>query len=312
MKKILSLILAFALVLTSAAVFADGEDIKVYLNGKRLEMKDADGNTVTPVVINGTTYLPIRAISEALEVDVMWDDDARAVYLTSGGNEIIATDVTIFSDLARYVDNPYEILGKSAFLNPLKELLGKDYDALVAALATTYATGDGDMITLHCSEKSVIDIYKDGRIDVAMLSPDDDDFGGTNVVKYYSLESPDAVESSGLVEFISQNVSSSDYTVVDFVNGSGAPSSVSGTYTDVNGFGSFTFTAEEKSVAFKGSIKGSPLGNCSTSGNIFLEHGSTVCMENGAPAILFSFSGSSLTVIGLNSVTKALTTVYKK
>lgn len=312
MKRLLALLTALSLALLPVMAFADGEDVKVYLDGKLLELKDANGNTVTPVIIDGTTYLPVRAISNALDLGVEWNEAERAIYLT-GENEIIASDMGVFSNLAYYADNAYELLGKSAFLNPLKAVLGKDYDTFAPTLATTYATGDANMITLHCSDRSVVDVYKDGRIDVAMLSPKDAAFGGDSVIKYYSSAMPDAVNSPGLIDFISQNVAISGYTAIDFVSGSGAPSAVSGTYSDINGFGSFTFTAGEKNaLSFKGAIKNSPNGTCSSSGTIYLEHGSTVCTENKAPSILFAFSGSSLTIIGLNNVTKALTTAYVK
>ncbi len=43
--------------------------------------KDANGNVVEPFTMNGTTYLPVRAISNALEKDVEWDGEAFSVYI---------------------------------------------------------------------------------------------------------------------------------------------------------------------------------------------------------------------------------------
>ncbi len=310
MKRFTALIAALALALVPAAAFADGEDIRIYLDGKLVELTDANGNPVTPIIIDGTTYLPVRAISSAMDLTVVWSDAARSIYLSSDGNEVVAEEVTVFSTLERYLNNPYGLLGTSAFLTPLKNVLGSDYDALVATLDTVYASGDGDMLTLR-SAKSVIDVYGDGRIDAALLSPKDSGFGGANVIKYYSSASPDAIDSAGVLDFISKSVSAG-YETIDFVGGKGAPSSVKGTYTDIYGYGSFTFTEDGDRLLFKGSIKNSPNGSCSTSGEIYLSHGCTVCTENGAPSILFAFSGTSLTVVGLDNVTKALTTVYEK
>lgn len=58
-----------------------GSDVKVTLDGKTLELKDAAGRPVTPIVSEGVTYLPIRAIADALNVPVLWDGESATVYL---------------------------------------------------------------------------------------------------------------------------------------------------------------------------------------------------------------------------------------
>lgn len=58
-----------------------GQDTKVSLDGEVLELKDAAGNSVTPIISNGTTYLPVRAIADSLNVPVYWDGENRIVYL---------------------------------------------------------------------------------------------------------------------------------------------------------------------------------------------------------------------------------------
>ncbi|MGI5937096.1 MAG: copper amine oxidase N-terminal domain-containing protein [Oscillospiraceae bacterium] len=58
-------------------------DIKITLNGKTLIPKDANGNIVEPFIIDGTTYLPVRAISSALGLGVEWDQNTNTVKLTN-------------------------------------------------------------------------------------------------------------------------------------------------------------------------------------------------------------------------------------
>ncbi len=58
-------------------------DIKVVLDGTELALEDASGNEVEPFIIDGTTYLPIRAISNALELNVAWDAQTQTVVLKS-------------------------------------------------------------------------------------------------------------------------------------------------------------------------------------------------------------------------------------
>ena len=55
--------------------------IKVRLNGKILELKDAQGNDVEPFIMNGTNYLPVRALAEALGLPVSWDAATQTVIL---------------------------------------------------------------------------------------------------------------------------------------------------------------------------------------------------------------------------------------
>lgn len=57
-------------------------DIKIYINGTAIAPKDATGNAVEPFIVNGTTYLPVRAVGEALDKEVYWDGATNSVYLT--------------------------------------------------------------------------------------------------------------------------------------------------------------------------------------------------------------------------------------
>lgn len=91
MKRFLVTILAAALALTLAVgVFASTGDvqktlsynnIKITLNGNTITPKDANGNAVEPFIIDGTTYLPVRAVAEALGLDVQWDGETKTVKL---------------------------------------------------------------------------------------------------------------------------------------------------------------------------------------------------------------------------------------
>ncbi len=62
-------------------------DIKITFNGQSVTPKDANGNVVEPFIIDGTTYLPVRAVANALGLDVQWDSSAKTVILSSGSAE---------------------------------------------------------------------------------------------------------------------------------------------------------------------------------------------------------------------------------
>lgn len=64
-------------------VNVDYNDIKVTLNGTAVNLVDANGAAVEPFAINGTTYLPVRAVSSALGLEVDWDSKTNTVVLTT-------------------------------------------------------------------------------------------------------------------------------------------------------------------------------------------------------------------------------------
>lgn len=95
MKKLvtllLSLLLVFSLVPTA---FADNnlESVNAFLNygitirydGVAQTMYDVSGNRVYPLTYNGSTYLPVRAVSKMLSVPVRWDGENNTVWLGEG------------------------------------------------------------------------------------------------------------------------------------------------------------------------------------------------------------------------------------
>lgn len=90
-KRSKTLILALcAALLLSSAVYAASRtkeitayynNIKLVVDGVPVTPKDANGATVEPFIVDGTTYLPVRAIGEALGKTVKWDGNTQTVYI---------------------------------------------------------------------------------------------------------------------------------------------------------------------------------------------------------------------------------------
>lgn len=55
--------------------------VKIYVDGHKLNPTDANGNKVEPIIYNGTTYLPVRAVANAIRKPVYWDGPNYTVYL---------------------------------------------------------------------------------------------------------------------------------------------------------------------------------------------------------------------------------------
>lgn len=60
-------------------VITDG--VSIVVDGKKLNPTDANGNEVQPMIYNGTTYLPVRTVANALGKAVYWDGPNYTVYL---------------------------------------------------------------------------------------------------------------------------------------------------------------------------------------------------------------------------------------
>lgn len=59
--------------------------ISIVVDGTKINPTDANGNKVDPIIYNGTTYLPVRAVGSALGKEVYWDGPNYTVYLGSMG-----------------------------------------------------------------------------------------------------------------------------------------------------------------------------------------------------------------------------------
>ena len=56
-------------------------DIQINIQGEKISPKDAAGKPVEPFIVDGTTYLPVRAVGEALGLNVSWDGSTSTVSL---------------------------------------------------------------------------------------------------------------------------------------------------------------------------------------------------------------------------------------
>ncbi|MEK8127271.1 stalk domain-containing protein [Paenibacillus filicis] len=91
-KKVVASILGASLLLNAGALALAAtnlEEIKAYLNhdlkvkvdGKPVQLQDEQGKVVEPITYEGNTYLPVRAIANALGVGVDYDAASSTVLL---------------------------------------------------------------------------------------------------------------------------------------------------------------------------------------------------------------------------------------
>ena len=58
------------------------DDIRISSNNIEFMPVDEQGSQVEPFIYEGTTYLPVRAVSEALGKNVSWDSETKTVMVT--------------------------------------------------------------------------------------------------------------------------------------------------------------------------------------------------------------------------------------
>lgn len=113
-----------ALASTIKTIEANYMDIKLVVDGVPITPKDAAGNVVEPFAFEGTTYLPVRAVGEALGKDVKWEGETKTVYVGEIPGKInYLVDVCPPYQTSEYADCEIYHSTKAEFF----KMGGKDY-----------------------------------------------------------------------------------------------------------------------------------------------------------------------------------------
>ena len=89
-RRIVAVLLAVFAAVGVAAIATDGlstlENVKVggiriVIDNKEFTCTDANGAVVEPMIYNGTTYIPVRAVSTAFGKAVYWDGEESTIIL---------------------------------------------------------------------------------------------------------------------------------------------------------------------------------------------------------------------------------------
>ncbi len=216
MKKRLQGLIAGILIgtmLTSGMVFARQttktiqalyNDIKIYVDGVKINPKDANGNKVEPFIYNGTTYLPVRAIGEAINKQVSWDGKTQSVYIGEKPGDVkYLTDVCPayqhddkYKEYTSSDGNSFIMAGKK-YTNGF--VIDTYYDTVKSALFNL--NGEFDTLTFTAGHidgsgdyNVDVNIYTDGIVvETITLTPD-------MLPKSYSIDLNNALQLK--IEFV--------------------------------------------------------------------------------------------------------------
>lgn len=64
----------------------ENKGITVTYNGKAQTLKDGHGNVIYPVIIDGSSYLPVKAITEMVGCEIAWDGPTKTIAITKKDN----------------------------------------------------------------------------------------------------------------------------------------------------------------------------------------------------------------------------------
>ncbi len=181
-------ITAFAEISQKNAV-AHYNDIKIVVDGNHIIPTDVNGNIVDPFIIDGTTYLPVRALATALGQGVRWEAETSTVYIGGVADEAVAPNTSVteqgafskevvlsYNDIKINVNNA-EITPQDANGNSVEPFIidGTTY-LPVRALATALGENvdwDQATSTVIIGEKSVVETPAETelfKVDSAILS----------------------------------------------------------------------------------------------------------------------------------------------
>ncbi len=119
MKKILVTLLSVVLAVTLFATMAFAADVSVKLDGKTLSFEQP------PVIIEGRTLVPLRAIFEALGASVEWDGDTKTVTSVKGDVTVkltIGSNVLYKNAETVELDVPAQIVGEGYTMVPARAI----------------------------------------------------------------------------------------------------------------------------------------------------------------------------------------------
>ncbi len=104
-KKVLLLVAVVCIAALFVGVYADNlvkkikaelrKDFTIVIDGQERLFENVDGEVVYPILYEGTTYLPVRAIGELMDKDVYWFEEDKRIELRNKKTTVTDADVII-------------------------------------------------------------------------------------------------------------------------------------------------------------------------------------------------------------------------
>lgn len=170
--------------------------IKIYVDGNLKKPTDVNGNVVEPMIYDGTTYLPVRALTGMLtDKEVAWDQESQTVYIGQrpdvGVKSVPIDEVEMYQSNIAYNDVSGVYTGKAAQFtvlgdtySPFNQMSLMKYDYYVYKLDSNYDSIHGKFIipfdNLGSTAESTLQFYNV------------DQYGEETLIKEYHTKAGDA------------------------------------------------------------------------------------------------------------------------
>lgn len=165
--------------------------IKIYVDGNLKKPTDVNGNVVEPMIYDGTTYLPVRALTGMLtDKEVAWDQESQTVYIGQrpdvGVKSVPIDELKAYDTYGSAVytekDAQFTVLGDT--YSPFNRMRLGNWDYRVYKLDSNYDSIHGKFIIpfddLGSTRESTLQFYNV------------DQYGEETLIKEYSTKAGDA------------------------------------------------------------------------------------------------------------------------
>ena len=177
-------------------------DISLVVDGVPITPRDANGVEVEPFVYNGTTYLPVRAVGEAINKQVTWDGNTQTVYIgeAPGAAEYLPIVCPPYQQHYYYTDKTFSMDGVSYHANSFY-FSGGGYalynlNGQYSALEVTIGHLDGD-----ADRDNTVSIYLDGVYSQSITLKPEEMAKTVTIPLEYALQLKLEAEGGGKVGF---------------------------------------------------------------------------------------------------------------
>lgn len=218
MKKLTYLIPIGTLLLASTQVLGAGVlkdikvrqgDINVSVNGEKIQLKDANGNPVEPMIYNDSTYVPLRSIMELdKNTKINWNNDTTTVEIeTKPQEKPVQEKVDPFpnkEDLRDYNKRKEDIQARAVKIeNIFTELVNTEKKELISKYSNKDVLIQGKLTSLDRTKgANIITLGNDeNKVTIRCYTTEEDGIKDTN-----KLEVGKTYQLAGKLELVKDNV----------------------------------------------------------------------------------------------------------
>lgn len=172
--------------------------IKIYVDGNLKKPTDVNGNVVEPMIYDGTTYLPVRALTGMLtDKEVAWDQESQTVYIGQrpdvGVKSVPIDEVEMYDAFDNRIENSKQYLytGKDAQFTVLGDTYSPFNRMRLSGMGYRVYKLDSNYDSIH--GKFIIPFDRLGTYAESTLQfYNVDQYGEETLIKEYSTKAGDA------------------------------------------------------------------------------------------------------------------------